>query len=69
MSGPLFANEPVSLDRQIAEVRRELAMRQRLYPNWIARGTLKQRTADEQLHLLTAVLQTLMDLKAAGVVS
>jgi hypothetical protein len=57
----LFGDLPtqVSLPDQIAEIERELGMRKRLYPNWIARGTLKQATADHQLRVMEAVLATL----------
>lgn len=35
-----------SLSDALAEVRRELAIRSRIYPTWIAKGSLKQETAD-----------------------
>lgn len=48
-----------SLPQQIEEVRREIAMRQRVYPGLISRRTLTQREADFYDHRLRAVLATL----------
>lgn len=54
----------ISLADQIKEVKRELAMRERLYPGWIAKGTLKQADADRQLERMRAALATLHELVA-----
>lgn len=48
----------ISLDHQLAELDRELAMRRRLYPGWVARGTLKQATADRQIAVMEAARET-----------
>ena len=50
----------IPLADQIKEAKRELAMRERLYPGWIAKGTLKQADADRQLERMRAVLHTLL---------
>ena len=42
-------NRFVSLDDQIACVERELAMRGRVYPRWVAQGKLTQSAADLEL--------------------
>jgi hypothetical protein len=47
-----------SLDDQLKEIDRELAMRERLYPQWVARGTLRQSTADRQIAIMKAVHET-----------
>jgi len=55
---PLDAPEErpiVTLAHQIAEVRRELAMRKNVYPKQIARGTLRQGEADECMRRLQGV--------------
>ena len=48
----------ISLDEQLAEVDRELAMRRRLYPRWAASGTLPQAQGDRQIAVLEAVRET-----------
>lgn len=45
-------------DQQLAEVDRELAMRRRLYPQWVAKGTLRAETADRQIAIMEAVRET-----------
>ena len=51
------------IDEQIAEVRRELALRRRVYPDMIRAGKLKRSTADYAMHCLEAVLTTLEFMK------
>lgn len=48
-----------SLGQQIAELKRELGVRRAVFPNWIAKGTLKQRDADYRVACLEAALKTL----------
>lgn len=47
------------IDEQIAEVRRELALRRRVYPEMIRAGKLKRSTADYSMHCMESVLTTL----------
>lgn len=54
----------VPLDRQIAEVRRELAMRRRAYPRFVANGTITPQQAEQQMVALAAALATLEGLQA-----
>lgn len=55
-------SDGVPLSRQISCVRRELAMRARVYPRRIEKGKMTQAAAvHEQLHML-AVLETLESL-------
>lgn len=49
----------VSLQEQIACVKREIAMRARVYPRWVESGKLKQAAADKEIAHMTAVLRTL----------
>lgn len=53
----------ITIDEQIACVRRELAMRQRVYPKWVAGGKMKQPDADKELERMQAVHDTLSDVK------
>ena len=50
---------PPSFSAQFAELKRELGMRARVYPHWIATGKLKRETADYQNRNLEAAMATL----------
>jgi len=47
------------LREQITEVKRELSMRRRVYPAWVANGRISQAEADLHMERMTAVLVTL----------
>jgi hypothetical protein len=49
----------VRLEQQIACVLREIAMRERVYPNWVRSGRMKQDKADHEIAAMRAVLETL----------
>jgi len=53
----------ISIDEQIACVKRELAFRRRVYPKWVDSGRMAQDQADKELARMTAVLATLEGLK------
>ena len=57
---------PPSIDDQIAEAERELAMRRHAYPRWVASGTLKADRAERQVKAMEAILDTLRAVKARG---
>ncbi len=48
-----------TLDQQLAEVKREIALRRNVYPGFVARKKMRQGEADEHLARMEAVLQTL----------
>jgi hypothetical protein len=48
------------LDQQLNEIERELGMRRRNYPKWVASGQMKQDQADRQIRLMEAVKQTVL---------
>lgn len=50
---------PFPIDVQIAEVEREIALRRRVYPRWIASGRMSQPAADRQIAVMGAVLESL----------
>lgn len=54
---------PIPLDQQIAEVKREIALRENVYPSFVARGKMRQGEADLHLERMQAVLTTLLWLK------
>lgn len=51
---------------QIACVRREIGMRERVYPRWIDAGKMKQVAADREMTGMRAVLMTLEDIEKRG---
>lgn len=53
----------ITLDEQIACVKRELSLRSRVYPRWTATGKLKPATADSEIAAMRAVLATLEEVK------
>jgi len=55
----------ITLEEQIAEARRELALRRKCYPQWIQSGKLDMTTAHYQLQAMEAIVKTLMRLDAA----
>ena len=48
----------ITLDEQIAEARRELALRRKVYPGWVKSGKLDMTTAYYQLQVMAAILHT-----------
>jgi hypothetical protein len=50
---------PITLPEQIAEIEREIELRRRVYPRWVADRKLTQGTADRQIAAMEAVLRTL----------
>ena len=47
---------PVTLEEMIAEVRRELHMRQRVYTDMVAHGRMNRRQADRRIDVMAATL-------------
>lgn len=52
-------NEPITIERQIACVRREIGMRRKVYPGWVQRGKMTQDEAERQIATMEAVQATL----------
>lgn len=50
----------VPLPEQVACVDRELKMRRRVYPRWVAAGKMTQEKADSEMRAMEAVLETVM---------
>ena len=53
----------IPIGRQIACVKRELAMRHRVYPRWVAQKRMTAEQAANELATMTAVLETLEDIQ------
>lgn len=49
----------ITIEDQIACVRREIAMRRRVYPRWVENGKMKQSQSDREIAVMEAVLTTL----------
>lgn len=56
MAADLFAGQPVSLQDMLGCARRELAMRERAYPGWVARKRMTQEKADQELRYMRAIV-------------
>lgn len=55
--------DSTQLKESIAEVERELQMRQKLYPQWIGKGSLNKITAERQIRRLNYALEILRALQ------
>jgi hypothetical protein len=53
----------VSIPDQIKCARRELAMRERVYPRWVQDGRMKQDAADREMAAMAAIVKTLEGLQ------
>lgn len=49
----------MTLQEQIDCVRREIGMRERVYPRWVASGKMTQTKADHEIATMREVLETL----------
>lgn len=50
---------PVSIERQIECVKREIAMRERVYPRWVQSGKMTKLVADDEIAAMKSALITL----------
>ena len=57
---------PITLDDELVELTRELLLRRKVYPRWVANGQVTQARADRQIAVMESALNRLMALKAAG---
>jgi hypothetical protein len=55
----------ITLEEQIAEAQRELALRRKCYPQWVKSGKLDHAEAYHQLQCMEAIVRTLVRLDAA----
>lgn len=59
-------NMPIPLEAQIAEVERELGMRQHVYTRRVGEKKMKQADADAKIATMQAVLSTLREVQERG---
>lgn len=50
----------VSIEQQIACLKREIAMRKNVYPKWVQSKRMTKEEADTEIERMTAALHTLM---------
>jgi hypothetical protein len=55
-----------TIDQQIRDVGREIAMRRSCYPRWVASGKMIQAQADHQIACMSDVYEMLKLLKETG---
>jgi hypothetical protein len=56
----------ITLDDEIAEIEREVNLRQKVYIRWIAQGRLTDAKADWQLAVMRRVLMRLQAVRASA---
>lgn len=56
--GSLDIDQPPDLTEQLAELERELAIRRRVYPRWVADGQLRKDVAEYRIRVLEAAIET-----------
>ena len=54
--------QQIAVDEQINEVKREIVMRNKVYPKWIEAGSLHKQKADFQILAMEAVLISLQEI-------
>jgi hypothetical protein len=55
MSETTYVRPGFTTLEKLKGIRRELAMRNKVYPKWVAAGKMKQTTADYELAVLQAI--------------
>ncbi|OGV45827.1 MAG: hypothetical protein A2017_18170 [Lentisphaerae bacterium GWF2_44_16] len=53
----------VSIERQIACVKREIKMRENVYPKWVLSGRMSVETSKEEIEAMKGVLETLQEVE------
>jgi len=57
MTGQLFVNLKLDNAAKLACVEREIKMRERVYPRWVAAGKMSQEKADLELEVMRAIAE------------
>lgn len=57
-------SDPITIESQIACVRREISMRRKVYPRWVSAGKMTQDEADRQIATMEAAMATLESVRA-----
>jgi hypothetical protein len=59
----LFSGDAAPLETQIKCVEREVAMREKVYPRWVANGKMTDGFADSQIKIMKDVVESLKRLR------
>ena len=59
ISDPAMSWHDVDLNDLLGCCRRELALRQRVYPKWVDKGTMTEKKAEKELELMRSVVEFL----------
>jgi len=57
MTGQLFVNLRLDNAAKLACIEREIKMRERVYPRWVAAGKMSQEKADLELEVMRAIAE------------
>jgi hypothetical protein len=60
ISDPAMEWHEVNLNDLLACCRRELAVRQRVYPKWVEKGTMTEKKAETEIELMRTVVEFLV---------
>lgn len=60
ISDPAMGSHEVDLDELLGCARRELALRERVYPKWVAKGSMTQTKADRELEGMRGIVEFLV---------
>ena len=60
ISDPAMSWHDVDLNGLLGCCRRELALRQRVYPKWVAKGTMTEKKAEAEIELMRSVCDFLV---------
>jgi len=58
-----------SIEEQISCVKREIIVRERVYPRWVSNGNMSQNKADSEIACMKAVLETLGRVQDASILA
>ena len=53
---------PITVEDEIQELEREVALRKRVYPRWVAAGKMTKAKADRQIAVMQSAVERLKEL-------
>lgn len=56
----------ITLDEQLACLRREIAMRKSVYPKWVTLGKMTEEKADREIEVMQSVLDLLIKIQGGS---
>lgn len=55
---------PITIEDEIQELEREVTLRRRVYPRWMAQGKISKVKADRQIAVMESIINRLKDSKS-----